>query len=243
MNGGSSGPATTPPKSGTTPHNPAQRVKRMTWATWNEVVLARPKAVTSSTLADLVPLDVHLRRTMGFREAAKAGDRRPVLVYFHWAHKDAVHGKLTTSICKHALDDEATARWTKLFRCVRVDMEKSELKLAKRMGLEDGPSFAVLDGNGKVLARVPGIKSSGKLRKALEAAHRKIPAARKQLASDLKHQSALLDGAKRLEKQKRYAQALELVAQIRDGDVRVGPHYDEAVSLAKRLDARVKKPK
>ena len=216
---------------------------RYTECTWTHVGLQKPKVVTGTDAAPVVSLVTHIRRELGFVAAGLARDTRPVLLYFHWPHAHEKHGKEVTKICTRVLEDEQVARWSKLFRCVRVEMEKSDLELAKRVGATKGPSLVVLNTDMKVVQRLEQVRSSPKLVKALKAAHASFPEAQKRLKGEVAAQQQLLATAQRLFDMGSEKHAREFLDRVRKSEVRVDPVYDEALELGKRLDTRAARAK
>lgn len=219
---------------------------RITFFEWTEATIGPFTAVTprdGETVTGPKTPREHVRAALGFDEAAKRQDDRPTLVYFHWPHDDAQHGKLTTAVCTRVMNDEQSARWGRLFRCVQVDMSATEAKYAEMVGAGKGPSIVALDGDLEVLARIPAVKSSTKLSKALEKAFGKFPAYRKKIGRLLAQQAKWLDRARKLEKQGELEEALELVDKIRFGSLRVGPEYDKAYAYGLRLAQKVEQSK
>lgn len=220
---------------------PGRRVSggmpRITFFEWREIVIGPLRAVTPKEGQEVKNLSEaeHVREALGLMDAARRGDTRPVLIYFHWPHEDATHGRVSDALCSRILNDEDVARWGKLFRCVQVDMGQSEEKFSALAGAGSEPSFVVMDSAGKIVARIEAEKSSVKLRKALEAAIDRVPAYRKEIQRRLKEQEAQLDEARRLEKADDLEEALKLVDQVRFSDLRIGKHYDRAMAYGQTL--------
>jgi hypothetical protein len=141
------------------------------------------------------------------------------------------------------MNDEASARWSKLFRCVQVDMGETEAEYAALVGAGKGPSIVALDTDMKVVVDIPAarIKSGTKLRKALEAAFRKFPAYRKKIDAQVAEQARWLKKAKKLEKAGEEEEALKLVDKIRFGDVRIGPEWDKAYAYGLKLAQKLER--
>ena len=209
---------------------------RLTWFEWNEVRIGRIQAITGEDgKAEPVSDKDHLRSVLGFEDAKRRGDTRPVLVYFHWPHEHKVHGKLSTTVCSRTLDDEMAARWSKLFRCVQVDMGESLEKYTKMIGDKGEPHFVALNDELEVVAEVEVSKSGSKLRKALEAAHKQFPEAVKALKkAERDHKKAIAD-AKKLEKKKEYEEAVKIIDKVRFGNVRVTKSWEKAYSYGQVL--------
>lgn len=185
----------------------------------------------------------HLADLLGYAEARKAGDKRPVLLYFHWPHGDPTHGKRTTETCTRVLEQETAARWALFFRPIRIEMEQSEVTLARELGAGDGPSFAVLAPDMSVRARFVAPRSTAKLVKQWRAILEQRPEFASQLESRIAAQKKQLDAAKVLAKEGRTKHALWMVKRIRDSDVRVDPVWDQAFAYAARLEQELRAAK
>jgi hypothetical protein len=217
---------------------------RLTFFKWDEVKLGKIQVVTpkeGEPDPGVITPELHIKKALGFNAAARKNDERPVLVYFHYPHDDKAHGKLSTTICSRTLDDETAARWSLLFRCVQIDMGETETEYAELIGSTGKPGFVALDEDLKVVATLDPSKSASKLRKSLEKAFQKFPAARKELKQLLKEQGQWMDEAKRLEKAKEYEDALELVDKIRFGNVRVGSDWAKAYAYGMLLARKAEK--
>lgn len=209
---------------------------RLTWFEWAEVRIGRIQAVTGEDgKAEVISDKDHLRSVLGYDEAKRRGDTRPVLIYFHWPHEHKVHGKLTTTVCSRTLDDEQAARWSKLFRCVQVDMGESLEKYTKMIGDVGKPHFVALNDELEVVAELDATKSSSKLRKALEKAHGKFPAAVKALKKAERDHEKAIRQAKKLEKQKKYEEAVKVIDKVRFGDIRVTKSWEKAYKYGMTL--------
>jgi hypothetical protein len=211
---------------------------RLTWFHWLDAHIGPIRTVTPRPGEDAPAPETdeqHIRHALGFADAVLRGDKRPVLVYFHWPHDDPVHGKLVRTVCTHTLDDEQAARWSQLFRCVQIDMAETETKFAGKIGCKGEPAFVALDGKLEVVARIPVTKSGSKLRKALEGALHKFPEAARKLRKDAAAQRKLLAEAHKLDKAGRTEDALRKVDKIRFGKVRVTAEFDKAVSYGQLL--------
>ena len=211
---------------------------RLTYFKWAEVQIGRIQAVTPAEgekAAEPISDKDHLRKILGFDQAKARGDKRPVLVYFHWPHDHKVHGKLSTTVCSRTLDDEMAARWSKLFRCVQVDMGNSLEKYTKLIGDTGSPHFVALNDDLEVVGEIEVTKSGSKLRKALESTLKKFPAATKALKKAERDHKAAIAEAKKLEKKKKYEEAVEVIDKVRFGDVRVTKSWEKAYSYGQLL--------
>lgn len=211
---------------------------RMTWFQWAEVRIGRIRAVTPAEgekAAEPISDKDHLKKILGYDTATSRGDKRPVLVYFHWPHEDKVHGKLSTTVCSRTLDDEMAARWSKLFRCVQVDMGESLPKYTKMLGEKGRPLFVALDDELDVVGEIEVTKSGAKLRKALESTLKKFPAAVRALKQAERDHKAAIAQAKKLEKKKQYEEAVKVIDKVRFGDVKVTKSWEKAYSYGMLL--------
>ncbi len=211
---------------------------RMTWFQWTEVSIGRIQAVTPAEgeqAAKPITDQDHLKKVLQYDMAKARGDKRPVLVYFHWPHDHKVHGKLSTTVCSRTLDDELAARWSQLFRCVQVDMGTTLKKYADLIGNTGQPLFVALDDELKVVDSLPVTKSGSKLRKALEGTFKKFPAAVKQLKKTTAEQRKLIAEAKKLEKLKRLDDAVAAIDKVRFSKVRVTKEWAKAQAYGMML--------
>ena len=222
-------------------------IPRLSFFEWTEakVLLIRsttPADGDATATKELTPAD-HIRHSLKMDAAEAAGDKRPTLVYFHWPHQDPVNGKQVETICTKALNCEQTARWGLLFRCVQVDMSSSDPRLVKLLEAGDKPSFVVVDKDAKVVARFPGLTSSDKIAKALEAALAKFPDDAKKLKDALAEQDTLLEKAHAAFKADKYEEAKGFYDKIRVSNVRVGPQFDKALIDGTDIDQRIEREK
>ena len=183
----------------------------------------------------------HLERLLGYAAANENGDRRPVLLYFHWPHQDPTHGKRTTETCDRVLEQETAARWALFFRPLRIEMEQSDADLARELGAGEGPSFAVLAPDMSVRARFDAPRSTSKLVKQMREILEQRPEFAKKLESEVASQKKQLEAAKALAKKGRAKHALWMVERIRESDVRVDPVWDQAYAYAARLEEQLRK--
>lgn len=236
INGGAGGP--TLGGGGGRGGRSAPSMPRLTYFEWTEVRIARIQAVTPAEgeeAEEPISDKDHLRSVLGFDTAKSRGDKRPVLVYFHWPHDHKVHGKLSTTVCGRTLDDEMAARWSQLFRCVQVDMGNSLEKYTKMIGDKGAPHFVALNDELEVIAEIEVTKSGSKLRKALEKAHKQFPAAVKALKqAEREHKRAMAE-AKKLAKQDKYDEAVKVIDRVRFGKVRVTKTWEKAYAYGMTL--------
>lgn len=214
---------------------------RLTWFDWTESKVDPLRVTTGEGAGTPVTPEEHVRHCLGMDEADQRHDERPTLVYFHWPHEHATHGKTITTLCGRVLDDEQSARWGRLFRCVQVDMAASDERLVKILGDVDKPQFMVLSKDGKVVANIPAVNTSLKFQKALEAAHAKFPEESKRVQKEIAEQAKTLVKARTAAKADKLEDALLYYDEIRSSDVRIGPEFDRAAQEATDLQARLQR--
>jgi len=145
-------------------------------------------------------------------------------------------------LCGRVLDDEDSARWGWLFRCVQVDMAKSDARLVELLGAGDKPSFAIVAKDGTVVAHVPAMPTAIKFQKALKDALPKFPDYAKTVERSLAAQDASLEKARAAVKAGHLAEAKPIYDQLRWTKVRVGPQFDLAVKEGWDVDQRLAAP-
>ncbi len=184
-----------------------------------------------------------MRHCLGFDVASQANDERSTLVYFHWPHEHPVHGKTVAALCGRVLDDEQSARWGRLFRCVQVDMSQSDARLVQILGDVDKPTFLVLAKDTSLVARIPAasVATPGKFVAALQAAHAKFPDEAKRIEKEVADQDRTLAKARAAAKADRLEDALSRYDEIRASIVRIGPNWDRAVQEAGDLEKRIER--
>jgi hypothetical protein len=183
-------------------------------------------------------MDEHLR---GLLEV-HALDPRPALLYFHYDHEgDAAKsplGKASRRQC-NVLDDEQVARWSYLYRCLEVDVVGSEAALLERFGAGKGPSFAVVDGGLEVVARSEALGDSKQMAAFLRTTLAgKLPAYWAEVEGQLAVQREALAEARRLEKQRRYRDALEQYELVSRSQLRVGDFWDTALEATRDVEKK-----
>jgi hypothetical protein len=219
--------------------------QRTTHFEWFEAKVDPQRAITpkdGEKVKELTPLE-HVRACVRMDEALEAGDKRPTLVYFHFPHEHAVHGPTTLTMCSKVLDDETSARWGRLFRCVQVDMGASDARLVQLLGADGKPGMVVLDDQTQVVARIPALVSAAKMHKALKDAIQKFPERWKSIQKDVADHAKTLAEAKKAFKADDYADALALVDKIRQSDVRIGEAYEEALFFGYDVEQRLAREK
>jgi hypothetical protein len=164
-------------------------------------------------------------------------------VYFHWPHEDGKAGKASEHLCTKVLNDESVARWALLFRCVQVDMAKSDASLVKLLEAGDQPQFFVIptsaDEDAHVIARIAAPPTSMKMAQALEDAIGRVPDAAKRLKSDLAEQDRLLAEGKAALKAGKPKDALAAYDRVRMSTVRVGPQFERAIDWGYDVEQRI----
>ena len=219
--------------------------QRSTFFEWFEAKVDPQRAITpkdGEKVKELTPLE-HVRACVRMDEAQEAGDKRPTLVYFHFPHEHAVHGATTLAMCSKVLDDETSARWGRLFRCVQVDMGASDARLVQLLGADGKPGIVILDDQTQVVARIPPLGSPTKMHKALKDAIQKFPERWKSIQKDLADQAKTLAEAKKAFKADDYADALALVDKVRMSDIRIGEVYEESLFLGFDIEQRIAREK
>jgi hypothetical protein len=131
--------------------------------------------------------------------------------------------------CK-SFRDEKVARWLSLFHCVEVDMGRSELKTAERLGFKEGVMFAFVDQDLNVVATSKSLPESDGLANFLKSTLRS-PACAKFWApvqTTIDEQKKALAEARDLMKREKYKEALERYKSIVNSNVRVAEFWDDA---------------
>lgn len=183
-------------------------------------------------------------------------DPKPAFLYFHFPHdekgekgergeKDKVSadGRVSKKQCGQLVDDEV-ARWCALFKCYEVDMAKSDRAAADRLGAGTGTSYAVVDGKVQVVAKCgPAANSKAMVAFLKETLQSSCPTYWDGLQKRLEEQKSLLDEARKLAARKDWAAALEKYDLIRLSDLRIGDFFDDAVSEAAKVEAKVQQQK
>jgi hypothetical protein len=213
---------------------------RTTWIGWFEAKVGPQRAITpadGASAPELTPLE-HVKACLRMDEALAEGDKRPTLVYFHWPHEHAQHGEATLQLCTRVFDEETTARWGTLFRCVQVDMAASDARLVELLGRVTRPSVLVLDAEAKEVARIEGVTTAGKMHKALKDAYQRFPEAWKRVQREIEDQRESLETARKLAKEDDLDGALVLVDRVRMSAVRVGEPFDQAQVLGRDLQLK-----
>ena len=219
--------------------------QRSTHFEWFEAKVGPQRAITpkdGEQVKELTPIE-HVRACLRIDEAQAAADKRPTLVYFHFPHEHAVHGAATLTMCSKVLDDEMSARWGRLFRCVQVDMAASDARLLELLGADGKPSIVVLDEKTEVVVRIPPLVSAAKMHKALKDAIQKFPERWKSIQKDVADQAKTLAEAKKAFKADDYEDALALLDKIRMSDIRIGEAYEESLLLGYETEQRIARAK
>lgn len=202
---------------------------RRTFIAWKEAVLKKPGVATGDEAASA---DDQLRKMLHVDDC----DPRPTLLYFHRNHFEDGEGKPWAKQCKE-FEDEDVARWMGLYVCVEVDIDKSDPGLLERFGAQDGPSFAVVDGELAVRATSGELKSGKRVVSFLETTAKKEFAAYWETVQErIDDQQETLRKVKSLMKQKEYERARDHVREITYSDLRIGKVFEEAVQTEEKLD-------
>jgi hypothetical protein len=183
--------------------------------------------------------DEHVRHCLRMDEAKAWGDQRPTLVYFHWPHDDTPAGKMTEKMCGQILDDEQAARWGLLFRCVQVDMSRSDEGLAETLGAGNRPSIVILNEKAEVVKHIKAPRNSRALAKELESALKKMPETWGAIESKIDAQKEKMKQAEALLRKEEWKAALRLIDEVRRSDLRVDDVFDQAVTKGKLVEARI----
>jgi hypothetical protein len=221
---------------------------RKTWFDWHDARVGKLRATTGEGEAGkpVTPLE-HVRQCLGMDEAETAGDWRPTLVFFHWPHEDAqttANAKTSADLCSRVLNDETSARWGMLFRCVQVDMSASDPALVAALGAGDQPSFVACGPDTKPVANISALGSPSKWVKAAQEAFGKFPEAKKDVERTLVEQTQALEKARAAMKADKLEVALATYDIVRLSRVRVGPQFDRACvdgyELQQKLERKAK---
>ena len=205
----------------------------MSSITWHEVRLTAAPVVTpkEGAAGSAVPPtdgDDHLKKLLRVHRM----DPRPTLLYFHYPHEDVekpgASGKASRKLCR-MLAEEAFARWGLLVRCFEVDAENSDAKVLERLGVGEGPSFAIVDENLAVVAKsgsfVNAKTAAAFVRDAVTA---KFQEYWKAVSARVEEQRKLVAEARALAKQKKFDEALTRYDTVVWSDLRIGDFFDDA---------------
>jgi hypothetical protein len=225
-------------------------VPRLTGFDWHEVDAAAYAADVAGAAAP-TPL-ARLRRALGIEAAERAADARPTLVYVHWPHEAAsgplaAEARATRQLCTRVLDDEASARWGLLFRCVQVDAATADARLLAALDVGAKPGLVVVDATtGTPSFRFPEVATPAKFVKGCQDALAKFPEARRAVDAAIAEQAKALAAARAAVKADRLEDAMAQYERITGSPIRVGPNYDvaqgEAFSLRDRIERAKAKP-
>ena len=209
---------------------------RQTHISWFEAELKTPAAITGSDGAEKETEADALRRMLGMSE----WDPKPVLLYFHTAHDgEGDAGKPWATQCKQ-IDNEKVARWSGLYHFVEVDMAKSEKKLLERFGATNGPSFAIVNQDLEVVTTSATIGSAKKFAGFLQSTVKKhFVEYWAEIQVRLDEQKDALKEAKSLEKKKDITGAVMRVREVTRSALRIGPFWDDAVKMDKKLTRKM----
>ena len=170
------------------------------------------------------------------------------LLYFHTPHEELDKSKLKGSAlatmlqCK-TFHDEKVVRWLALYHPVEVDMGKSDLTAAQKLGFTDGAMFAVVDQRMNVLATSKALPTSeqlaGFLEKTIKSESCKSFWTNVQTTID--EQKKALEKARALVKQEKFKEAMEQYALVVNSNVRVADFYEEAVKESSKIARKADK--
>jgi hypothetical protein len=216
---------------------------RFAQSAWRDLVL--PALAASTGPESGAGLDDQLRGLLKVSDM----DPKPALLYFHFPHEEkekdkvSAEGRVSKKQCGNLVDDEV-ARWCSLFKCYEVDMAKSDRGAADRLGAGAGTSYAVIDGKLQVAAKSGPLANSRAtvqfLRETLQAS---CPVYWDGLQKRVEEQKVVLEEARKLAARKDWGPALEKYDLIRLSDLRIGDFFDDAVSEAAKVEAKVQQQK
>ncbi len=166
-------------------------------------------------------------------------DPRPTFLYFHVEHGEGPAGDKSEEQCR-VMDDETVARWSHLYTFVEVDIDKSNAKLLERFGAGNGPSFAIVNSDLEVMAQSPLLTTPKKvvsfLKTNLKSGFKDYW---KNVEERISEQKTLLREAKALEKKKEFDRALTRLQEVASSNLKIAPHWEEAMRDMQRLQAKV----
>ncbi len=203
----------------------------------------KPPKVVTGKKADPKPVDEAEERQEHLLRSLKVagGDTRPLLLFFHWDHEHEELGKPQTKQCR-VMDDEKVARWAGLFHCAEIDVEDSDAKLLKDLGLGEKPSFAIVTNELKLVTTATELNTSRKvvgfMKDALAA--EPLQAYWKTVEEELQHQQDSLKKARKLLKKKELLDAHDLFESVRFSEVRIGKFWEDAVTDYEDVAKKIK---
>ena len=204
---------------------------RKTFIEWKDSVLTKPGVATLREGEEAVSEADQLRKML----CVDSWDPRPTLLYYHRNHFEPGEATAWAKQCKH-FDDEEVARWAQLYVCVEVDIDKSDKEMLERFGAQEGPSFAIVDGDLKVRAKSGVLGSGKKIEAFLKAtAKKEFPKYWEEIEGRLDEQKKLLSEARALMKKSEFQEARDRVRDITQSQLRIGKTYAEALKLETKL--------
>lgn len=224
-------------------------MNRIAEVQWLEVKLEAPKTVTL-TEGDKTPgesEDEYLRRLFRIHPM----DPRPVFLYFHYGHEKDPKSKAPVSAAGKASEkqcgvmaDAKFIRWGPLVRCIEVDMDRSDARIAQRVGLGDGASYAFVNEKLSAVAKAEdfadGAAAAAFIEKAIKTHYADYW---KTLEERIAEQKVTLAAAKELEKQKKLDEALDKYREIVNSDLRIADFWEDTYKDAEKLAAKLKSGK
>jgi hypothetical protein len=189
-------------------------------------------------------LDDHLRETLRIHRM----DPRPAFLYFHWPHetdpdskaKPGPDGRRSSKLCD-LLGDDAFTRWGSLVRCIEVDASMSDAKILERLGVGEGPSFAIVDERLEVVARSGAFGSAkGAAAFVKETLASKCGEYWKSVQARLEEQKKALAEARSFAKRKEWRESLARYDLIRRSDLRIADFFDDAVREAADVERKLR---
>ncbi len=213
---------------------------------WRSIYLTQPKAVTGGDEGTKPPdadgtddIESRVRSLLRIRKA----ETRPTLVHLHVSHYgDEAAPTTPAAVLKKqekqclAIDDEIVARWARLYRLVRVEIDKSDPALLRHFGDATGPRMVVVDAGLHVVESAPPMRRSRDIAKFLESSVKKhFKPYWGRVEERLERQEKALQEARDLAKKKDLKGALDRALVVSRSSLRIGDHYDDAVRLTNDL--------
>jgi hypothetical protein len=169
------------------------------------------------------------------------------LVYFHVPHEDLEKSKLvgpalaTVKQCKAFVDDNV-ARWLSLYHPVEIDMGKSDLQTAERLGCKDGAMLAVVDQHLNVVATSKPLATSEAVVTFLKNTLRSEACKSfwKPIEDTIAEQKATLEKARAFAKEGKWKEASEQYDLVLGSKVRIADFYDDVVREAGKASRKAK---
>ena len=206
---------------------------------WDDAVLPAMQTITPTSPGERVETpDELLERTL------KISKWNPglTMLYFHTPHEGLEKAKLvgaaaaTLRQCK-TFRDENVSRWLGVYHCVEVDMSKSDLRTAERLGFKDGAIFSVIDQSMNVIATSKSVATSDGVTAFLKAAVKSEKAAKQWalIQARIDDQKKALEKGRALAAQEKWKEAREQYDLVLNTDTRVADFFDEARKEAAKV--------